>query len=80
MTDRLFPVISLVNPPSLRLGLMRPQLVHLHPLVHRLLKTALLLQLLLSYWHVLLLKCMHRWLKLLLLLLLPWVLLLLLLF
>ena len=77
MADPLFSRFNLGNPPSLRLGLMRPHLVHLHSLVDRLLKAALLLQLLLPHRDVLLLKCMHRWLGM-KLLLLPWVLLLLL--
>ena len=63
---------------------MRPQLVHLHPLVHRLLKAPLLLQLLLpnrDMLLLLLLKGMQRWLGMqLLLLLLSCMLLLLLLF
>ena len=62
------------NAPPLRLGLMRPQLVHLHPLVHRLLKAPLLLQLFLPNRDMLLLLKSVQ-----LLLLLPYMLLLLLL-
>ena len=64
------------NAPPFRLGLMRPQLVHLHPLVHRLLKAPLLLQLFLPNRDMLLLL---KSVQLLLLLLLPYMLLLLLL-
>ena len=63
------------NAPPFRLGLMRPQLVHLHPLVHRLLKAPLLLQLFLPNRDMLLLLKSVQ----LLLLLLPYMLLLLLL-